>query len=181
MDRVETERLVLRPFAEDDLDDLYEYAKDPEVGPRAGWQPHEDKLVSLEVLEGFIERGDVWALELKETGHVVGSLGLHKSNMRYGVQAVEVGYVLAREQWGRGLMTEAVRAALRYAFTVMKTGVAEVGHFTFNDRSRRVIEKTGFTYEGTLRRARRLPKYGMVDEAIYSMTPEEFEAVSKEW
>jgi len=181
MDRIETERLVLRPFSEDDLDDLYDYARDPEVGPRAGWAPHEDKMVSLEVLEKFIDKADVWALELKETGHVVGSLGLHGSNMRYHLRAYELGYVLAREQWGRGLMTEAVKAALTYAFRDMGAEIVEVGHFTFNDRSRRVIEKTGFTYEGTLRRARKLPQFGVVDEAVYSMTPEEFEVVSKDW
>lgn len=181
MDRIETERLVLRPFTEDDLDDLYEYARNPNVGPRAGWEPHKDKMTSLEILEKFIEKDDVWALELRETGRVVGSLGLHKSGMRYGVNAVEVGYVLAEEQWGRGLMPEAVKAALEYAFNVLKIDVAEVGHFTFNDRSRRVIEKLGFTYEGMLRRARKIPQFGVADELIYSMTPEEYEMVSKGW
>lgn len=181
MDKIITERLILRPFTEDDLDDLYEYAKNPNVGPRAGWSEHEDKMVSLEILEKFIEKPDVWALELKETGHVIGSLGLHKSDMRIGVKAFQMGYVLSEDYWGHGLIPEAGKAALRYAFCHMDADVVEIGHFDFNEQSKRVIEKLKFTPEGKLRVARLVPHYGIADEYIYSMTAEEYKSVSKGW
>ena len=89
-----------------------------------------------------------------------------------------MGYVLARDFWGRGLMTEAAGAALRYGFEQMHLGVVSICHFDFNARSRRVIEKLGFTYEGTLRRAHVREDGRVCDELCYSMTREEFYKIS---
>lgn len=78
IERLETERLILREFRESDAEDLYEYARDPEVGPNAGWKPHESLGESRNVLNSFIESGEVWAIEDKATHKVIGSIGLHK-------------------------------------------------------------------------------------------------------
>ena len=109
MKRLETPQLILRDWAEEDAKDLYRYAKDPEAGPAAGWKPHENMEESREVAKMFIREGNVWALEGKVSGRVIGSLGLHKDKKRPGVPGVKrVGYILAKEFWGQERMTEAV-------------------------------------------------------------------------
>lgn len=143
LERLETERLILREFRESDAEDLYEYAHDPEVGPNAGWKPHESLDESRNVLKYFIESGEVWAIEDKATHKVVGSIGLHKREREGYTFDRELGYALSRAYWGRGLMTEAASAIVDYAFAHgVKTLL--VAHFDGNDRSRRVIEKLGF-------------------------------------
>ncbi len=143
IERLETERLILREFRESDAEDVYEYARDPEVGPNAGWKPHESLDESRDVVKNFIQSGEVWAIEDKATHKVIGSIGLHKREREGYTFDRELGYALSRAYWGRGLMTEAASAIVDYAFAHgVKTLL--VAHFDFNDRSRRVIEKLGF-------------------------------------
>ena len=167
MKRLETPQLILRDWAEEDAKDLYRYAKDPEAGPAAGWKPHENTEESRE--------GNVWALKEKVSGRVIGSLGLHKDKKRPGVPGVKrVGYVLAKEFWGQGRMTEAVKEAMRYAFEEEGLRMLTVYHFPWNDRSRRVIEKCGFRKEGTLRESFVRFDGTLMDEVCYSLTVEEW-------
>ena len=152
--RIETQRLILRPWVQADLEDLYEYASVPGVGEMAGWVHHQSREESQRILSSFIRHKKTFALELKETGKVIGSLGIEEldpdpaEGERYGR---EIGYVLGQDYWGRGLMTEAVRAVIDYCFTVLGYDYLTCGHFTRNDRSRRVIEKCGFHYVGESR------------------------------
>ncbi len=178
MKRLETPRLILRDWTEDDLEDLYEYAADPEVGPAAGWKPHESLEESRQILnEMFLGSTEIWAVEDRETGRVIGSVGLHPDRMRPGVPGVKMlGYVLARAAWGRGLMTEAAGEALRYAFEEEGLALISVFHYPFNNRSRRVVEKCGFRYEGILRRAGTRYDGALLDEVCYSLTAEEYQA-----
>jgi Acetyltransferases, including N-acetylases of ribosomal proteins len=147
---LETDRLILRPWHEDDLADFYEYASVEGVGEAAGWRHHGSINESKRILEIFIAEKCIFALELKENNKVIGSLGLHPSwaNDEPEYAALlqkEIGYVLSRDYWGRGLATEAVRGVLCYCFSELSLDAVTVGHFTANDRSRRVIEKCGFT------------------------------------
>lgn len=175
MKRLETPQLILRDWAEEDAKDLYRYAADPEVGPAAGWKPHENMEESRKIAKMFIREGDVWALEEKASGRVIGSLGLHKDKKRPGVPGVKmVGYVLAKEFWGQGRMTEAVKEAMRYAFEEEGLRMLTVYHFPWNDRSRRVIEKCGFRKEGTLRESFVRFDGMLMDEVCYSLTVEEW-------
>ena len=149
--RIETERLILRPFRESDLADLYAYASHPDVGIHAGWNPHASIAESKQILDMFIREKKVFALELKVTGHVIGSLGLEEMRpdpIQEDACGREIGYVLSKDYWGRGLMPEAVRNVIDYCFTVLNYDYLTCGHFIQNDRSRRVIEKIGFTYFG---------------------------------
>lgn len=150
-----TERLILRPWREDDLADFYEYARVDGVGQMAGWMPHRDIEDSRRVLRMFIDEKKTFALEFK--GKVVGSLGIETyEEDRYAElnledrRGREIGYVLSKDYWGRGLMPEAVRAVVRWLFEDVKLDFIIVGHFTHNDRSRRVIEKCGFHYVKTI-------------------------------
>lgn len=175
---IETNRLLLRPWQISDAEDLYAYARDPEVGPAAGWKPHQSLEESQRICEMFIREGDVWALVEKQSGRVIGSVGLHKDGKR-GVPegtAKMLGYVLSHAYWGKGYMTEAAQAAIRYGFDALGVKLISICHFPFNARSRRVIEKCGFTYEGTLRASfYRAYDDTLLDECVYSMTRAEYD------
>jgi len=147
-----TKRLVLRPWKEDDLADFYEYASVDGVGQMAGWLPHKSTEESKIILSHFIVGKHVFALE--HQGKVIGSLGIEEYSEEnypelFKQKGREIGYVLAKPYWGQGLMTEAVQAVIDYLFDVAQLDFILVGHFDHNTRSRRVIEKCGFTYVKT--------------------------------
>ncbi|MBR0598315.1 GNAT family N-acetyltransferase [Sinanaerobacter chloroacetimidivorans] len=173
---IETERLLLREWVLDDVDDLYDYAKNPNVGPHGGWKPHESKDESLDIIQNlFLDKYHCWAMVLKETGKVIGSIGYEVDKKRPDVNCRELGYAMGEDYWGRGLMTEAAKAVIRYAFDEMSLDLVSVYRSPNNHRSGRVIEKCGFVYEGILRKAYKIYDGSIRDVACYSMTKEEFE------
>lgn len=174
MKTIETERLILRTWRLDDFGDFYEYASDPNVGPSAGWKPHTDRMESLNILISFIEGDEVFALEDKISGKAIGSIGLHPDRKRNNPKVRMIGYVLAKPFWGKGLALEAVSAVLNYAFSDLNLSMVSVYHFPFNHKSRSVIEKAGFTFEGVIREATILPGGEVTDDVCYSLTREEF-------
>jgi len=100
-------------------------------------------------LSFFIEEKKTFALE--HNGKVIGSLGIEKYNEENNpeladLQGREIGYVLSRDYWGRGLMPEAVKAVIQWLFETVKLDFIMIGHFDWNSQSRRVIEKCGFRY-----------------------------------
>lgn len=171
---IETPRLLIRPFLETDTDDVFAYAQDPDVGPRAGWKPHENIDETARIVRMFIQDGDVWAIELRESGRVIGSIGLHRDSRRNHPSARMIGYVLAKPYWGRGLMPECVAAMLRHAFCTLDMLIVSAVYFPFNLQSRRVMEKCGMRHEGTLRLASRLFNGEYFDDVCYSITREEY-------
>lgn len=173
---LDTPRLRLRPFRPEDLNAFYTYAKDPDVGPNAGWPAHTSIEETKGILERFIHSDEVLAITEKASGKLVGSIGLHRGGLGQHNRARELGYVLAKPSWGQGYMTEAALRMLRYGFEELDLLVIHCSHYPFNDRSRRVIEKLGFRYDGTLRQARQLPDQRIVDLCAYSITNLEFKA-----
>ena len=149
---LETERLILRPWHQSDLQDFYEYASVDGVGQMAGWMPHQSLEESQQILNHFIEGKHCFALVEKKSGKVIGSLGLETSERNDLSQELEskkgreIGYVLSKAYWGQGLMPEAVATAVRYLFEEVGVDFILCGHWAHNARSRRVIEKSGFTY-----------------------------------
>ncbi len=146
---LETDRLILRPFTQEDLSDFYAYASVPGVGEMAGWPHHENIETTQMILDMFIEKKNVFAIYHKQSCRVIGSFGFHDSWANSAPEykdkrLCEIGYVLSRDFWGQGLMPEAVKAAVKYAFDQMHLDYVGVCHFTDNIQSRRVIEKCGF-------------------------------------
>ena len=143
--RIETERLVLRPWREDDAADLYRFASDPEVGPAAGWAPHRDVADSLNVLKTILMKDQTWAITIKPSDEGVGSIGVFPGGREEQQGEYEIGYWIAKPFWGNGYVPEAVKAllSLYFAFGAERMWCA---HAEGNDRSRRVIEKCGFAY-----------------------------------
>lgn len=144
---LETKRLLLRPFLETDAADLYEYAKDPRVGPPAGWQPHKSVEESREIIRTVFSAPNVFAVVEKGSGKVVGSAGfVDRHRMELPGPDDEIGYALSPEFWGRGLIPEAVQELLRYGFEDLDLRTIWCGHYDFNNKSRRVVEKCGFRH-----------------------------------
>lgn len=146
--RIETQRLILRPWRKTDLDDFYEYARVDGVGQMAGWEPHTSPEGSKKILDSFIRHKKTFALELKQTGKVIGSLGLEEpADDASPLSGREIGYVLSKDYWGQGLMPEAVKAVIDYCFDTLDYDWLTCGHFVWNTQSRRVIEKCGFVFQ----------------------------------
>lgn len=144
-----TERLLLRPWRADDAADLYAAAHDPYVGPGAGWHPHRSEAESAEVIRTIFSAPETYAVELRETGRAVGCIGLlfpASSHFDIGPSDAEVGYWIRHELWGRGLMTEALRALARHAFDDLGRATLWGSCFPENVASRRVMEKCGFRH-----------------------------------
>ena len=147
---IETERLILRPFEQSDLDDFYEYASVEGVGEMAGWKHHENKEKSQSILDLFITEDKTFAIVLKENNKVIGSLGVEEYGMEQALSEFfdyngrEIGYVLSKDYWGKGLMPEAVKAIIDYLFNVQKLDFLTCGYYEFNNQSKKVQEKCGF-------------------------------------
>lgn len=148
----ETARLVLRPWEMSDARWLYEYAKDPQVGPVAGWYPHKSVEESQEIIRTVFSAPGVYAVVPKRVGHPVGCVGLSigaDSNMNLPDTEGEIGYWIGVPFWGQGLIPEAVMELIRYAFEELKLEKLWCGYFDGNEKSRRVQEKCGFVYHHT--------------------------------
>lgn len=147
---IETERLLLRPFRQSDLQDFFEYASVEGVGEMAGWKHHENIEKSQEILGHFITEDKTFALVLKESGKVIGSLGVETYGMETalteftGYRGREIGYVLSKDYWGKGLMPEAVKAVIDHLFNELDMDFLTCGYYDFNSQSKRVQEKCGF-------------------------------------
>ncbi len=147
-----TERLVLRPWKEADAESLFEYAKDPDIGPIAGWPPHKSIDESLEVIRNVLNGPECYAIcengrfgaigtiELKLNGH---------TDMTERDDECELGYWLGKPFWGRGYMPEAANELIRHGFEDLGMTTIWCGYYEGNNKSKRVQEKLGFTYHHT--------------------------------
>lgn len=145
-----TERLVLRPWQLTDAEDLYLYAKDPRVGPIAGWPVHQSVEESAEIIKNVFQQAHVFAVELKETAQVVGCIGLligEKSNFDIPEHEGELAYWIGVPHWGKGLIPEAIREVMRYAFQDVHLTKLWCGYFDGNQQSKIAQEKCGFRYD----------------------------------
>jgi RimJ/RimL family protein N-acetyltransferase len=155
MREIETARLRLRTWREDDLAPYARICADPEVmrylsGPMT--REHSEQQISEFVRHGE-ERGfGLWAVEEKSSGAFIGFIGLlYHEDWSEGNHRTEVGWRLDRHFWGRGLATEGAMASLRYGFEevgldrIISIAVPE------NLASRRVMEKVGMTLRGEIR------------------------------
>lgn len=152
--QLETKRLILRPWEDGDAEELYRYAKDPAVGPIAGWPPHTSVENSLGIIRGVLSEPETYAVVLKQTGKPVGSAGIlfpGKGNAPMKESEAEVGYWIGVPYWGRGLIPEAVNELLRRCFEDLSRTAVWCAYFDGNTKSKRVQEKCGFIYHHTER------------------------------
>ena len=135
----------------------------------AGWMPHKSIDESRQILDMFITGKKTFALEFN--GKVIGSLGIEEYNNaelpEYSDKlGREIGYVLSKDYWGRGLMPEAVKAVIKYLFDEVKLDFIACGHFTDNHQSMRAQEKCGFKH---LKLVKYETRYGIVKDSWISV------------
>ncbi|MBQ7488872.1 MAG: GNAT family N-acetyltransferase [Clostridia bacterium] len=148
----ETERLILRRWEDSDAESLFEYAKDPDVGPIAGWPAHKSMEESREVIRNVLSGREAYAICMKTDGRAIGAIELKLNGCRGNDLATaddecEVGYWLGKPFWGQGIMPEAVMEMLRHAFEDIGMTKVWAGYYEGNTKSKRVQEKCGFRYQ----------------------------------
>lgn len=149
---LETERLILRPWKEDDAESLYKYAKNPEVGPIAGWPVHTSVENSREIIKSVLAADETYAVCLREDNVAIGSIGLippAQSHTKAADDEIEIGYWIGVPYWGQGLIPEAVRALQQHAFLDLGCSAMWCGYYDGNEKSKRCQEKCGFKYHHT--------------------------------
>ena len=149
---LETERLILRPWRESDAEDLYEFAKNPLVGPMAGWAEHTSTEYSRQIIRDVLSEKETYAVVIKNIGRAAGSAGLMAGGVsRLGIRKdeAEIGYWIGEPFWGNGYIPEAVSELQRYAFEELNMSALWCGYFDENTKSERVNEKCGFRFHHT--------------------------------
>ena len=148
---LETDRLILRTWELKDLDDFFEYASVEGVGEKAGWEHHKSKDKSLEILKMFIEEKKVFAIVLKENQKVIGSIGIEELSEELdkdldNLVGRELGYVLNKDYWNKGIMKEAVSKVVDYCFNTLKLNFLMASYFNHNIASKKVLENLNFKF-----------------------------------
>ena len=147
---LETERLIMRRWEDADAEDLYRYASNPDVGPIAGWPPHQSIDESRDVIKNVFNGKEAYAICLKEDGKAIGAIELKlngHTDMTDRDDECEMGYWVGKPFWGQGIMPEAVREMLRHAFEDCGMRKVWIGYYEGNTKSKRVQEKCGFRYQ----------------------------------
>lgn len=146
MNPIKTQRLLLRPFRQDDAEAMYcNWTSDERVARYCRWYPHENVGVTKQYLNMCIDSEYCWAITLKENDEPIGCIDVVGKNER-GVY--EIGYVLSHAHWGKSIMTEAAKAVIEELF---RCGFERIGacHDVDNPASGRVMEKCGMVYQGS--------------------------------
>lgn len=162
---VETERLYLRMWAKDDAPRLFEICSNPEVmlhiGNRQPYQTVSEAEEFLNWAKNYQEKNGFcrWAVIEKDSEKIVGSCGLAERNKK----EIELGYLFAREVWGKGYATEAGKGCVKYAFETLRLkqmiGLTDVNHLA----SQNVLMKIGFIFRGIE------PDGNQGEDAVYEM------------
>lgn len=175
-----TERLILRHIKNSDAEDIYEYSKNPDVGPNAGWEPHKSIEETKELMKTiFLGQNSIFGIINKENNKLIGTVGLINDPKRENPRALMLGYAMSKDYWGKGIMSEASKAVIDYGFDQLNIAMVTCCCYTFNKRSRRVIEKCGFKYEGIIRGAEMRYDGKILDFESFSLTSDEWKETKK--
>ena len=151
---LKTERLLLRKLTQGDLDDFYAWASDPEVARYVTWGAHKSSDETHEFIDRILNRYKhanlaPWAIVHRKDNRMVGLDGFCKWDIRHS--RAELAYVLSKDYWNKGYMSEASRAIINFGFQHMNLNRNDARCRIPNTGSARVMEKCGMTFEGILR------------------------------
>ena len=171
-----TERLILREVDQCDAYDMYEYAHLQFIGPTAGWEPHVNLNHTREVINLYRQKKNygqlgVFAIILRENNKMIGTCELHTYTPNF---KAELGYTVNPAYWGNGIALEASKALLEWGFRELNLKRIECLAFVSNEKSSRVCEKLGLTYEGIRKKAYQLYDGTIGDLKCYSITDDEY-------
>ncbi|WP_110927912.1 GNAT family N-acetyltransferase [Bacillus massiliglaciei] len=156
LSRRETERLLLREVKISDADDIFAYASDPKVSKYVSWEAHYTKSETVSYIKYILDtykNGNLpcWGIEWKETGELIGTIDFVMWKPAH--KTAEIGYVLSRDYWGKGIMTEAAKELIAFGFDELSLVRIQARCFNENAASEKVMQKIGMTFEGTMRKA----------------------------
>jgi ribosomal-protein-alanine N-acetyltransferase len=148
--RLTTPRLVLRPLEMSDAQAVFAYARDEQVARYLSWRAHRTLADSRQFLAETLARYAVgrpasWGIELAADARLIGTAGFVNVSAREG--RAEIGYVLARDYWGQGLASEAVREIIRFALIELGLSRVEARCHVDNVASQRLLERCGLHFE----------------------------------
>ena len=152
---LETDRLILRPYLETDIDDYFEYMSQPEIGNILGFPPYRDKQTAKERLIKETTKNN-FAILYKENNKVIGHVSIFnvKPERYKGIDieeySIEIGFLLSKSYWGKGIMPEALSSVVKYIFEQTQYQQIILGHRTINKQSERVQDKLGFKIIGEI-------------------------------
>ncbi|MBQ6430877.1 MAG: GNAT family N-acetyltransferase [Oscillospiraceae bacterium] len=175
--RIETERLILRRFTENDAEAAFRnWTSDEKVTEYLRWQTHRELAASRGIVAEWVknyERDDFyqWAIELKALGEPIGSISVVEQDERLDI--VEIGYCIGSRWWDRGITSEAFSALLPFFFEEVGVNRIAARHDPDNPNSGRVMRRCGLKYEGTLRQAD-FNNRGVVDVCVYALLKEDW-------
>ena len=166
---IETKRLLIRPVQMEDASDIFEYAKDEDTGPMAGWPPHKTIEDTKEVLDMWLEpesEEKVFAIVYKPDNKVVGTMGVTYLNNKQkdnknvfvnhllddGKQLFEVGNTISKAYWGKGISTECLTNMIDYIFETTEADIIITCHYAENLGSKKVQEKCRMKEYGSYER-----------------------------
>lgn len=177
---LETERLTLRKITFEDVEDIYKFTSLEEVASYVTWNAHKTIDETKEFVQRLIKYNDdtdgfIWGIELKENGLLIGTVSLSSPHPKH--KSAEIAYALSANFWGKGLITEAAMAAIKFGFEEKKLVRIQAKCLLNNRRSERVLEKVGMTFEGVLRKEMYI-KGKHQDLKMYAMIDEDFLAFS---
>ena len=170
---IETKRLILRPVVKEDAPAMHRnWTGDDEVTKYLTWPTH----ASVDMTEGFVEyllscyqdpKNYAWCIVLKdESPEPIGMISV--VDMNEAAESVHIGYCMGKAWWGRGIMTEALRAVISFAFNTLGANRVDARHDPRNPASGAVMRKCGMVFEGTLRQSDR-NNSGLCDASWYSI------------
>lgn len=166
----ETTRLLMRKFSLSDADDYYLIASDPIVTSQTTWERHTTKEDSIKYIEKVLNKykhheGFHWGIIHKSSGQLIGRTGLIRIDPVHN--KAELGYVLSKDYWNQGILTEATEVIMRYGFLELGLNRIEAQCNIDNIGSYRVMEKLGMVMEGVLRKQLKI-KGEYLDQRMYS-------------
>ena len=176
MERLTTERLILRRMDASDAQDIFDYGRDREVARHVLWDAYRyvgEARAYIRAMQRKYRLGEPasWCIELKGTGRVIGTIGYMWYQRDHN--STEIGYSLARDMWNKGIMTEALERVIRYTFDDLQIHRIEAQHEVDNPASGKVMLKCGMKHEGTLR-GRLMNKGKYVDVDLYAILMEDY-------
>jgi [ribosomal protein S5]-alanine N-acetyltransferase len=152
---LETERLILRPLQEKDIQEVYDnWASDPKVAKYTSWKAHQSINETAQFVNQVVsnyEDGlmDTWGIVSKSDSRLIGSGGYTPDSKKGGV--CNIGYALSRPYWNQGLMTEAVKKMVEFGFSTLMPSRLQSYVYVEHEASQKVLKKVGFQFEGILR------------------------------
>lgn len=171
---LESKRIILRLPKPYDLVSFFYYASKPNIGPSAGWFPHQNLDDTKKVLDLFIKEGNIWSITIKPDDVMVGSIGLHsRTDDIVNGMGCEIGFALDDTYWNQGYMTEAVKLVMKYIFMDLNFNYLLVSHADFNLSSKKVILKCGFKYQFTSKKTF-IENPDIMDVLYYKLTKKEY-------